>query len=64
MLSVSGVEDRTVGPNSDDSLYGVTNRFMFVDGSTEALDYFEDPFRFPWKGTQPNDKGKDDDCVE
>lgn len=42
---------------------GVTERFFFVDGTTEGTEFFQEPFVFPWKDTQPNDNGNDDDCV-
>ena len=51
------------GTGFDGNGNGNTERFRFVDGSQEGLDFFEEPFVFPWAANQPNDFGSDDDCV-
>ena len=58
-----GLEDTEVGPNNDNSVRGVTSRFRFVDGSDEGRTFFENPFRFPWDGGDPDDGGTESDCV-
>ena len=57
------MEDIRDGPNTEDLLAGVTDRFSFVDGNPEGLDFFAEPFIFPWLTDQPNDFGEDEDCV-
>ena len=42
---------------------GNTERFEFVDSSEEGLDFFEDPFVFPWASAQPNDDNFNQDCI-
>ena len=39
-------------------------RFSFVDGSQDGLDFFEIGFEFPWQSGQPNDVDGNEDCVE
>ena len=57
------MEDVDVGPNTDNSLSGVTDRFSFVDGSSEGLEFFAEPLTFPWIITQPDDEEGGDDCI-
>ena len=63
MFLFLGVEDSTVGPTTNIRLGGVTNRFTFVDGLPEGLDFFNTAFEFPWGSLQPNDGGAAADCV-
>ena len=60
---VPGVEDLDTGPNTNESLANITNRFAFVDGSREGLSFFQESTGFPWKKHQPDDASNTDDCV-
>ena len=57
-----GLEDTEFGPNSNDELNGVTERFEFVDGSRDGLEFFRRPFETPWQTDNPDDV-QNADCV-
>ena len=59
----SGLEDTKIGPFTRERLRDNTTRFLFVDGTNEGIDFFEDPSVSPWDDDQPGDNGEDDDCV-
>ena len=42
----------------------VPQRFSFVDGSEDGLEFFEIPSAFPWQSGQPNNVDEIEDCVE
>ena len=47
-----------------DGSEGDTERFRFVDGEVEGLEFFEEADEFPWQDDQPNDASGNDDCIE
>ena len=58
---VPGLEDNTTEGEQDQD--GVTDRFAFVDGVTEGIEFFEEPFKFPWQGDEPDGFEGNSNCV-
>ena len=57
-LLVTGIED----VNGVDGPLN-TDRFTFVDGDLEGLNFFDNAGRFPWRSNRPDNPGGAEDCV-
>ena len=61
---VEGVTIVWVGLEDLEEIGGnATERFTFVDGSQDGLDFFAEGGKFPWSFDQPNDFPSPQHCV-